>query len=56
MAVDAKSLTREELAAQFQQWEQPAYRVDQLLRLALRAPRDAWDAMTQPAEARCGSN
>jgi 23S rRNA (adenine2503-C2)-methyltransferase len=46
MAVDAKSLTREELAAQFQQWEQPAYRVDQLLHWLYERRAASWDAMT----------
>ena len=43
---DIKSPTREELAAQFQTWEQPAYRVTQLLEwLYLRRVTD-WAAMT----------
>jgi len=29
--IDIKSLTREELEAQFKNWSQPAYRVAQLL-------------------------
>ncbi|MBI4324973.1 MAG: hypothetical protein HY674_06880, partial [Chloroflexi bacterium] len=43
---DLKSQTREELAAQFQAWEQPAFRVTQLLQwLYLRRVTD-WAAMT----------
>jgi 23S rRNA (adenine2503-C2)-methyltransferase len=43
---DIKSLTREELESQFAAWQQPAYRVTQLLEwlYARRAPN--WDAMT----------
>lgn len=46
MAVDAKTLTREELAAQFQQWGQPAYRVDQLLHWLYERRAASWDAMS----------
>lgn len=46
MALDAKSLTRDELAAQFQQWDQPAYRVDQLLQWIYQRRVTTWDAMT----------
>lgn len=46
MAVDARSLTREELAAQFQQWNQPAYRVDQVLHWLYERRATSWDAMT----------
>ena len=46
MTVDVKSLTREELAAQFEQWEQPAYRVDQLLRWLYERRAVSWDAMS----------
>ena len=46
MAMDAKSLTREELAAQFQQWGQPAYRVDQLLHWLYERRVASWDAMS----------
>jgi len=44
--IDIKSLTREELETQFKNWNEPAYRVAQLLDwlYARRAP--AWDAMT----------
>ena len=46
MAVDVKSLTREELAAQFQQWGQPAYRVDQVLHWLYDRRAASWDVMT----------
>jgi 23S rRNA (adenine2503-C2)-methyltransferase len=46
MAVDAKSLTRDELAGDFQQWNQPAYRVDQVLRWIYERRAASWDAMT----------
>lgn len=46
MALDAKSLTRGEWAAQFQQWTQPAYRVDQLLQWIYDRRVITWDAMT----------
>ena len=46
MLPDIKSLTNEELDAQFRNWNEPAYRVNQLLDwlYARRAPN--WDAMT----------
>jgi 23S rRNA (adenine2503-C2)-methyltransferase len=43
---DIKSLTREELAARFTEWRQPAYRVDQLLRWLYGQRVKSWDAMT----------
>jgi 23S rRNA (adenine2503-C2)-methyltransferase len=43
---DAKSLTREELAAQFERWEQPSYRVDQVLEWIYQRRVTSWDAMT----------
>ena len=46
MAMDAKSLTREELAEQFQRWGQPAYRVDQLLHWLYERRVASWDAMS----------
>jgi 23S rRNA (adenine2503-C2)-methyltransferase len=46
MAVDVKSLTRDELAGRFQQWDQPAYRVDQVLQWIYERRATAWDAMT----------
>jgi 23S rRNA (adenine2503-C2)-methyltransferase len=46
MLPDIKSLTREELEARFAAWNQPAYRVDQLLDwLYVRRAVD-WDAMS----------
>jgi 23S rRNA (adenine2503-C2)-methyltransferase len=43
---DIKSLTREELEAQFQSWEQPVYRVTQLLEWLYARRATNWDAMT----------
>jgi len=43
---DIKSLTREELEAQFKLWEQPAYRVTQLLEWLYVRRATTWDAMT----------
>ena len=46
MRPDIKSLTRDELVARFANWEQPAYRVTQLLEwLYVHRARD-WEAMT----------
>jgi 23S rRNA (adenine2503-C2)-methyltransferase len=46
VTADIKSLTREALAAQFQAWEQPGYRVDQVLQWLYEQRATAWDAMT----------
>jgi 23S rRNA (adenine2503-C2)-methyltransferase len=43
---DVKSLTREELAARFVEWKQPAYRVTQLLEWLYIHRATSWDAMT----------
>jgi len=43
---DIKSLTREELEAQFKTWEQPVYRVTQLLDWLYVQRVTTWDAMT----------
>jgi 23S rRNA (adenine2503-C2)-methyltransferase len=43
---DIKSLTREELAARFSDWGEPAYRVDQVLGWIYQRRIAAWDAMT----------
>ncbi|MEJ0091584.1 MAG: hypothetical protein WDM80_17785 [Limisphaerales bacterium] len=43
---DIKSLTREELEAQFKTWEQPAYRVTQLLEWLYVRRVTTWEAMT----------
>jgi len=43
---DIKSVTREELAARLQEWDEPAYRVDQLLEWLYRHHATSWDAMT----------
>lgn len=50
---DIKSLTRDELTIQFQDWGQPAYRVDQLLDWLHKRRVVTWDAMTNlPKELR----
>ncbi len=46
MPTDIKSLTREELEAQFKSWKQPAYRVTQLLEWLYARRATSWDAMT----------
>ena len=46
MLPDIKSLTREELEARFVAWNQPAYRVDQLLDWLYVRRAVAWDAMS----------
>ena len=43
---DIKSLIREELEAQFKTWEQPVYRVTQLLEWLYVRHATSWDAMT----------
>jgi 23S rRNA (adenine2503-C2)-methyltransferase len=43
---DIKSLTREELEIQFKNWEQPIYRVAQLLDWLYARRATSWDAMT----------
>ncbi len=46
MLTDIKSLTREELEARFKAWDQPVYRVTQLLEWLYTRRVTAWDAMT----------
>ena len=46
MPTDIKSLTREEVEAQFKLWEQPVYRVTQLLEWLYVRHATSWDAMT----------
>ena len=46
MPTDIKSLTREEIEAQFKLWEQPDYRVTQLLEWLYVWRVTSWDAMT----------
>src|SRR5688572_26171560 len=46
MALDAKSLTRDELTARFHQWAQPAYRVDQVLQWIYELRVASWGAMS----------
>jgi 23S rRNA (adenine2503-C2)-methyltransferase len=46
MNCDIKSQTAEELQAQFQTWEQPTYRVTQLLEWLYQRRVTSWEAMT----------
>ncbi len=46
MVTDIKTLTREDLEAQFTVWEQPVYRVAQLLEWLYERRASSWDAMT----------
>jgi 23S rRNA (adenine2503-C2)-methyltransferase len=46
MVLDIKSLTREELEHQFAAWNQPAYRVGQLLEWLYERRAADWEAMT----------
>ena len=46
MKPDVKSLTQDELAAQFKTWGQPAYRVTQLLSWLYPRRATSWEAMT----------
>ena len=46
MPTDIKSLTREELEAQFKRWREPAYRVTQLLEWLYTRRAANWDALT----------
>jgi 23S rRNA (adenine2503-C2)-methyltransferase len=43
---DIRSLTREELAARFKEWGEPAYRVDQVLNWIYERRVTHWEAMT----------
>lgn len=43
---DIRSKTRDELMAQFTEWGQPTYRVDQLLTWLYPRRADSWEAMT----------
>jgi 23S rRNA (adenine2503-C2)-methyltransferase len=43
---DIKSLTRDEIETQFKLWEQPVYRVTQLLEWLYARHATSWDAMT----------
>jgi len=43
---DIRSLTRNELAGLFQEWKQPAYRVDQLLQWLHNRRAASWETMT----------
>lgn len=46
MQLDIKSLTREELESQFSVWNEPAYRVNQLLDWLYARRATSWDAMS----------
>ena len=46
MPIDIQSLTRDELEAQFQAWDEPAYRVSQLFQWLYGQRVTTWDAMT----------
>ena len=46
MPTDIKSLTREQLEARFKHWEQPVYRVKQLLEWLYVRRATSWVAMT----------
>ena len=46
MPTDIKSQTRDELQAQFAAWEQPVYRVEQVLDWLYVQRVTDWDAMT----------
>jgi len=46
VAADIKSFARDELEARFKSWEQPAYRVGQLLEWLYTRRATSWDAMT----------
>ena len=46
MPADIKSLTREELESQFKNWNQPAFRVTQLLDWLYARRATSWDAMS----------
>ena len=46
MLADVRSQTREELAARFKEWGEPAFRVDQLLRWLYENRATQWSAMT----------
>jgi 23S rRNA (adenine2503-C2)-methyltransferase len=48
---DIKSLTRDELEAQFRRWNEPVYRVTQLLEWLYSRRATNWDAMTNLPEA-----
>jgi 23S rRNA (adenine2503-C2)-methyltransferase len=51
VALDIKSLTQEELQAQFQSWDQPTYRVAQVLHWLYARRAADWDTMTNVPKA-----
>jgi 23S rRNA (adenine2503-C2)-methyltransferase len=48
---DIKALTRDEVAAHFKEWGEPAYRVDQVLSWLYQRRVSSWDAMTNLSRA-----
>jgi 23S rRNA (adenine2503-C2)-methyltransferase len=48
---DIKALTRDEVAAHFKEWGEPAYRVDQVLSWVYQRRVSSWDAMTNLSKA-----
>jgi 23S rRNA (adenine2503-C2)-methyltransferase len=48
---DIKALTRDEVAAHFKEWGEPAYRVDQVLSWLYQRRVSSWDAMTNLSKA-----
>ncbi|HUR44505.1 MAG TPA: 23S rRNA (adenine(2503)-C(2))-methyltransferase RlmN, partial [Candidatus Saccharimonadales bacterium] len=48
---DVKSLCREELQARFQEWNEPAYRVDQVLSWLYQRRVTGWEAMSNLSKA-----
>jgi 23S rRNA (adenine2503-C2)-methyltransferase len=53
VATDIKSLDEQELQACFEEWQQPAYRVGQLLEWLYARRVTAWEAMTNLPKALC---
>ncbi|HUR47468.1 MAG TPA: hypothetical protein VMZ27_16415, partial [Candidatus Saccharimonadales bacterium] len=51
MTVDVKSLFREELQARFQEWNEPAYRVDQVFSWIYQRRVTSWEAMSNLSKA-----
>lgn len=51
MTYDIKSQTRDELQSRFQEWGEPAYRVEQVLRWLYARRATTWEAMTNVPKA-----
>jgi 23S rRNA (adenine2503-C2)-methyltransferase len=49
--MDIKALTRDEVAAHFKEWGEPAYRVEQVLSWLYQRRVSSWDAMTNLSKA-----